>query len=267
MTIRLKSTGKEETVSRIQWETNNKYRSELWEILDEGDPVLAIQLGPKGEDVEMNLMDRDHAARMINGAPDKFSMVSYQKAIDKKPKITIDPDKINLIQKQKDDFIKKAEAHTAGPLIFPDLENDRVSLDGWLEEKYIQNNKTTVPVVLGAFDIETLSMVINNGSIEDRTMLSKMLQQKQFVFDMNQTLQPAPRPFWRLPRISFTLSWPTLSVWWLVISFFTFCGGFYLARQYEFPVIKLNEYQVIIGIWIASIGATAYVLNLIHSKK
>lgn len=280
--LRLKATGDEDTFSRQTWE-RSKHRAELWEVIDEGDPVMAIELKEDGNHKELYYMDRDHAQKMIKPRADKYSLIEYHEAKEIMPKIPIDPEKINLEQKQKDEWVKQLEAESPGPIQTNDFStreqrlyertgqlpkdkpnHEELTVDGWIQQ-HLENHQTTAPHPLSAIDIGYLNSIIDEGSAEERGKLSKLMQDEKLLFDVNSTFQPAPRPIWSVPKIKIHLWNVNFSLVWLSVSLLTFFAGFYLSRQYNLPNIKLTENEVWITICLGCTAAGFGVSNLIHN--
>ncbi|MDF7822336.1 hypothetical protein P1X15_32285 [Runella sp. MFBS21] len=71
--IRHKQTGEEKTMERRSWENMDEFEKSLWEILEDGDPVIWMEYKKEtGEKINHGIIGRDHIIRMMKMQNDLF---------------------------------------------------------------------------------------------------------------------------------------------------------------------------------------------------
>ena len=287
--LKLKATGDEQSFSRHTWE-RSKHRAELWEVVDEGDPVMAIKLKEDGNHKELYYMDRDHAQKMIKPRADKYSLIEYDQVKEIKAKIPIDPDKINIEQKQKDAFVRQSEEDSPRPIqVSESIEPYLEKLSTQDKRHYDRTGQLPKDALIDQLDCEKLKQEAATKKENNQQDIDKQKQLIRSEFpepdhdierattEHDKIIKSIGQKRKRLakfsfPKIEFGLTRVKISIFSILILFI--CSGlsFQYARsiiniQYIDIAITWNERLTWIAVLVSSVIALTIALIQAHSKK
>ncbi|MEP2025488.1 MAG: hypothetical protein ABJH98_18025 [Reichenbachiella sp.] len=237
--LKLISTGKKQSFKRLTWERSQN-DPDLWEVIDEGDPVLMLQITAGVGRKELYFIDKEDAERIVNNNTDKYTFVSIDEAETLIPKIPFDPEKINfeankelsegqqvVVSKANPEIVNKALRNELKKSEFPEPDHDM--------EKATTNHEEII-----------------------KSLRKKPNKLAKFSF---------PKLQLELWNINFSLLWFSISV-------LTFFGGFYLSyfkTLYSDIPFKFIEQWDERAFWLAAIGmvstATFFITKATHHPR